>query len=65
MMIIQIWYNGQDEENEEYTFLSKGDSANLWMIQESELIKEISGKDWNDCMIKVHEFLGWEPYKPF
>jgi len=29
------------------------------------LIKKIEGEDWNDCMTKYHEFMNWEPYKPF
>lgn len=29
------------------------------------LIKKIEGADWNDCMTKYHEFMNWEPYKPF
>ncbi len=29
------------------------------------LIKKIEGEDWNDCMTKYHEFMHWEPYKPF
>ena len=32
---------------------------------DSVLIKTIEGEDWNDCMTKYHEFMGWEPYKPF
>ena len=25
---------------------------------------EIDGKDWEDCMAKYHEHMGWEPYVP-
>lgn len=31
----------------------------------AKLIKEINGDDWNDCMFKYHEFMGWEKYQPF
>lgn len=29
-----------------------------------KLLREIKGKDWNDCMRQHHELMGWEPYKP-
>lgn len=25
---------------------------------------EIEGNDWEDCMTKYHEHMGWETYKP-
>jgi hypothetical protein len=29
------------------------------------LIREIEGKNWEDCMRQHHELMGWEPYVPF
>jgi hypothetical protein len=33
--------------------------------KDAVLIKKIKGADWNDCMAKYHEFMNWEPYRPF
>lgn len=30
-----------------------------------KLLREIEGIDWEDCMKKHHELMGWEPYVPF
>lgn len=29
-----------------------------------EKLREIEGEDWEDCMKKHHELMGWEPYLP-
>jgi hypothetical protein len=29
------------------------------------LLRTIEGENWNDCMRKHHDIMGWEPYKPF
>lgn len=31
----------------------------------AKLVTTIHGNDWTDCMCKMHEYLKWEPYKPF
>ena len=31
----------------------------------ARFMTKIYGKNWNDCMRKMHEYMGWEPYNPF
>ena len=45
------------------TAVVEGDKEML--EDDAALIKKIKGADWNDCMTKYHELMGWEPYKPF
>ena len=45
------------------TAVVEGDKEML--EDDAVLIKKIKGADWNDCMTKHHEFMNWEPYKPF
>ena len=45
------------------TAVVEGDKEML--EDDAVLIKKIKGTDWNDCMKKYHELMGWEPYKPF
>ena len=45
------------------TAVVEGDKEML--EDDAVLIRKIKGEDWNDCMTKYHEFMNWEPYKPF
>lgn len=48
------------------TAIAVGDTDNINLLEDDAvLIKTIDGDDWNDCMKQYHEFMGWEPYKPF
>lgn len=62
-MIVEIW-----QSDESFTATEKG-SSHVKVLLEIEsncrLIKEIHGVDWTDCMRQYHEFMRWEPYKPF
>ena len=31
----------------------------------STLLRKIESENWEKCMIKHYELMGWEPYKPF
>ena len=33
--------------------------------KDAVLLRTIEGEDWNDCMRRHHELMGWEPYKPW
>ena len=59
-MIIEIYTS---EKWESITAVVEGDTEIL--EDDAALLKKIEGADWNDCMAKYHEFMGWEPYKPF
>ena len=68
MMTVEIWEISYDEgysisvipdtfaEDQKRRMLDEG---------EHKLLHTIVGKDWNDCMTKYHELMGWEPYVPF
>lgn len=58
-MIVQVW-----EESDSITVIVKG-STYPEIETGSKLIREIEGKDWEDCMRKHHDLMGWESYKPF
>jgi hypothetical protein len=45
------------------TAVLQGDTEML--EEDAVIIRSIEGSDWNDCMRKHHEFMGWEPYKPW
>lgn len=53
------------ESIEGYTAIDKEHQQKQLIIEpNSKLIKTIEGVDWNDCMKKYHDYMGWEPYKP-
>lgn len=58
-MIVQVW-----EEIDSITVIIKG-STYPKIEEGAKLIREIEGKDWEECMEKHHDLMGWEPYKPF
>lgn len=59
-MIIEIYTS---EKCDSITAVVEGDTEML--EDDAVLIRRIEGADWNDCMTKHHELMGWEPYKPF
>lgn len=59
-MIIEIYTS---EKWDSITAVVEGDTEML--EDDAVLIRRIEGVDWNDCMTKHHELMGWEPYKPF
>jgi len=61
MTTIEIYYSASENS---YAVYEK-DTYGKLLEEDAVLIKELSGKDWDDCMTKYHEYMGWEPYKPF
>ncbi len=59
-MKIEI-YSSESENS--ITVIEKG-SINP-IPSDAILVRDITGIDWNDCMIQHHELMGWEPYIPF
>ena len=59
-MIVEVY---KSEEWDSITAVVQGDTNML--EKDAVLIRTIEGKDWNDCMRKYHEFMGWETYKPW
>lgn len=57
-MIIEHWR----EDNCE-TAIVKGSNGYFFDATPTKCC-EIEGTDWNDCMRKYYEHMGWEPYKP-
>lgn len=58
---VEVW-----EDEDGITVFTEGDPQKDWLLGENpKLIRTIEGEDWTDCMIKHHELMGWEPYKPF
>lgn len=56
----------KSDEWDSVTAIAVGDTDNINLLEDDAvLIKTIDGDDWNDCMKQYHEFMGWEPYKPF
>lgn len=54
------------EDNDSITAVVDDDPYKVQMIGcNSKLIRTIEGEDWDDCMKKHHEIMGWEPYVPF
>lgn len=59
-MIVEIYTS---EEWKSISAVVKGEYDLL--EKDAVLLRTIEGKDWNDCMRKHHELMGWEPYKPW
>lgn len=60
-MIIEVWQDDSsitafEPDNKFLKSLLEGDI---------KLLRTIEGEDWEDCMKKHHELMGWEEYKPF
>lgn len=55
-MIIEVW-----EGDNCYTVIKKGGKKDSDCKKK---LREIRGRNWNDCMRQHHELMGWEPYKP-
>jgi hypothetical protein len=62
-MILEHWYDEQDGSTT--VFLKENRDNHLRLLHEgSWKCCEIEGEDWEDCMRKYHEHMGWEPYVP-
>ncbi len=59
-MIVEVY---SSEEEGSITVIIQGNNEGL--ASDSIHIRTIEGTDWNDCMSKHHELMGFEPYKPF
>jgi hypothetical protein len=59
-MIVEVY---ESEEEGSITVIVQGCKEGL--SSDSVLLRTIEGDDWNDCMTKHHELMGFEPYKPF
>jgi hypothetical protein len=44
---------------------SKHSQKSIIVEDNSTLLRTIESETWEECMIKHHELMGWEPYKPF
>ena len=60
-MIIEVW----EDDNSISAFESDNKFQKSLLEGNIKLLRTIEGKDWEDCMKKHHELMGWEPYKPF
>ena len=75
-MIIEVWVACDADGNyiSSSCFAKEHKIQNLLMLQkemswDKDIVKvrklnEITGKDWNDCMMQHHKFMGYEPYIP-
>lgn len=60
-MVIEVW-----EDEDGVSAFTEGDTQKDFLLGENpKLLRTIEGEDWNDCMRKHHELMGWEPYKLF
>lgn len=57
-------YESQSE-NSITVFPVDNESNKELLPEDAKLLREIEGLDWEDCMKKHHELMGWEPYAPF
>jgi len=62
-MIVEIY---TAISNDSVTVVEKGDLHSMKLLEHDAIkLREIVGKDLNDCMIQHYELMGWEPYKLF
>jgi len=61
MIKYELWYS----DNEcSYTLCIAGQAANCFFESDAELQRTFEALSFEDAMCQMHEFLGWEPYKP-
>lgn len=60
-MIVEVYTS--ESENSRIVIPITNHKENL--PHDAILERTIEGTDWDDCMKKHHEIMGWEPYKPF
>jgi hypothetical protein len=54
------------ESNNSVTVVEKGDERSKKLLEPDAIkLREIVGKDIDDCMRQHYELMGWEPYKAF
>lgn len=62
-MIVEVYESLSDGS---ITVVDKDHQQKAIILEEDALlIRTIEADTWTDCMIKHHELMGWEPYKPF
>lgn len=59
-MILEVYYSKREDS---YTAIVAGNDP-YDFSGDAELITEIEGVNWDECMAKYHEYMDWEPYKP-
>jgi len=58
----ELWYS---EEEESFASFEKVDERNRKLLPaDARKIWEVEAETWEEAQIKIHEFMGWEPYKP-
>lgn len=64
-MKYQIWIEEHDE-SEEITLLREDQSKSDNQVSENATLHaEFEASSYNEAMTKMHETMGFEPYKPF
>ena len=54
------------ESQNSYSFFQEGDEQNSESLEaDARLIWSVEASSWDEANQLKHEFLGWEPYKPF
>ena len=62
-MKIEVW---ESEIEDSTTAVFDDDPNKEFLVGEGAiLVRTIEGADWNDCMKKHFELMGWNPYIPF
>lgn len=55
----------KSEEESSYSFLLHEEVNSVPLPTDAELIWTVEASSWEIASLKKHEYLGWEPYKPF
>lgn len=59
-MTIEVY---ESKSENAITCIIQGD--NDLLPDDAVLLRTIHGNDWDDCMKKHYELMGWSPYIPF
>ena len=55
-------YSSESEDS--YTFFEENDKGNINLLpKDAKLIWKVTATSWFEAQTKMHEYLGWEPYK--
>jgi len=61
-MIVEVYEN---HEGNITVVVADHPQKNFIVDEGSTLVRTIECDTWEECMIKHHVLMGWEPYKPF
>lgn len=57
-----LWFSPSENS---YAFSESSVHHDMGLEEDAEIIWSVEADSWQEACAKQHEYLGWEPYKPF